>query len=105
MTNPAAKGQRFLALAGGTLSLVQIATLLKSKMPEAARNASTKRLPDWLLRVAALFSAKAKAILPLVGIYRNASNEKAKQLLGWQPRSNEEAILATAESLVKYKHL
>jgi nucleoside-diphosphate-sugar epimerase len=105
MANPTAKGQRFLALAGGTLSLVEIATLLKSKLPEAARNASTKRLPDWLLRVAALFSAKAKAIVPLVGIYRNASNEKAKQLLGWQPRSNEEAILATAESLVKYKHV
>ena len=102
MTHPAAKGQRFLALAGGTMSLLEISRFLKSKMPEAAKNASEKPLPDWLVRFSALFSKQAKSILPLVGIYRNASNEKAKKMLGWQPRSNEKAILDTAESLVKW---
>ncbi|MFN5449739.1 MAG: aldehyde reductase, partial [Bradyrhizobium sp.] len=32
--------------------------------------------------------------------YCEASADKAKRLLGWSPRSNEEAILATAESLI-----
>jgi dihydroflavonol-4-reductase len=32
---------------------------------------------------------------------KNATNEKAKRLLGWAPRSNEESIVATAESLVR----
>jgi hypothetical protein len=32
---------------------------------------------------------------------KNATNEKAKRLLGWSPRSNEESILATAESLAR----
>lgn len=59
-------------------------------------------LPDWFVRLAALFSPKAKAIAPMLGINRNASNEKAKNILGRQPRANEEAILATAESLLKY---
>ncbi|WP_177181064.1 hypothetical protein [Parapedobacter koreensis] len=49
-----------------------------------------------------MFNKQAKAILPLVGIYRNASNEKAVKLLGWNPRSNEEAILTTVESMVKW---
>jgi nucleoside-diphosphate-sugar epimerase len=102
MINPAAKGQRFLALAGGTLSLLEIAKLLKQKMPAITQNTSTKALPTWLLRIVVLFNKQAKAILSLVGIYREASNEKAKQLLGWQPRSNEEALLATAESMVKW---
>jgi hypothetical protein len=31
---------------------------------------------------------------------KNATSEKAKRLLGWTPRSNEESIVATAESLV-----
>ena len=31
----------------------------------------------------------------------NASNDKARNLLGWRPRSNEEAIVATAESLIR----
>jgi nucleoside-diphosphate-sugar epimerase len=102
MTNPKAKGQRFLALSGGTMSLLEIADLLRNEMPEAAANASTKTIPNWLIRIAALFNAQAKAIAPLVGIYRNASNEKARTLLGWTPRSNQEAILATAKSLIDF---
>jgi nucleoside-diphosphate-sugar epimerase len=102
MTNPAANGQRFLALAGGTMSLVEIAKLLKQKMPEITKNTSTKALPTWVLRIAALFNKQARAILPLVDIYREASNEKAKALLGWQPKSNEDALLATAHSMVKW---
>ena len=102
MTNPEANGQRFLALAGGTMSLLEISVFLKSKMPEAAKNASVKPLPDWLIRFSALFSKQAKSIRPLIGIYRNASNEKARKVLRWHPRSNEEAIFASAESLVKW---
>jgi dihydroflavonol-4-reductase len=53
MTNPAAKGQRFLALAGGITSLPEIAILLKSRLGERAKRVSTRRLPDWLVRLAA----------------------------------------------------
>ena len=105
MVSAAAKGQRYLALAGGTLSLLQIAKLLKRELSGDTKNTSTKVMPDWLVRIAALFNKKAKAIVPLLGIYRNASNQKAKNQLGWQPRSNEDAILATAKSLLKYKNL
>jgi nucleoside-diphosphate-sugar epimerase len=41
-------------------------------------------------------------LFPQLGRYKNASNEKAKRLLGWQPRTNEEAILATANSLIQF---
>ncbi|MEQ9440275.1 MAG: aldehyde reductase [Cyclobacteriaceae bacterium] len=102
MTSPAANGQRFLALAGGTLSLPQIARLLKDKMPSIAGKVSTRTLPDWIVRLAAWFSPQAKAIVPLLGINRNASNQKARSVLGWQPRTNEEAVLATVESLVRF---
>ena len=34
MTNPEAKGQRFLALAGGKMSMPEIAVFLKKRMPE-----------------------------------------------------------------------
>jgi dihydroflavonol-4-reductase len=30
----------------------------------------------------------------------NASGKKAEQLLGWKPRSREEAIIASAQSLI-----
>ncbi len=102
MTDPAAKGQRFLALAGGILSLPEIAVLLKNKLGDKAKKVSTRKLPDWMVRVAALFSPTARNIVPQLGRYRNASNEKAKTMLGWQPRTNEESILATAESLFRF---
>jgi len=102
MTNPAAKGQRFLALSGGILSLPEIAVLLKENLGDRGKNISTRRLPDWVVRIAALFSPTARNLVPQLGKYRNASNEKAKTLLGWQPRTNEEAILATAESLFQF---
>jgi len=105
MTNDAAKGERFLAIAGGTLSLPHIADVYKNKLPNAGKHISTKRLPDWVVRVAALFNKKAKVLVPMLSRYRDASNEKAKTLLGWQPRSNEEALLATAHSLIEFGNL
>ncbi|ETZ23603.1 hypothetical protein [Pedobacter sp. V48] len=39
-------------------------------------------------------------IVPHLGLIKEASNEKAKALLGWQPRSNEEAVVATTKSLI-----
>jgi len=41
-------------------------------------------------------------LLPLLGTIRNATSEKAKRMIGWSPRSNEEAVVATAESLMRF---
>lgn len=101
MTREAAKGERFLAVAGEFMSLQDIANVLKGRMGETGSRVKTRELPDWLLRVAAWFNPLAREILPELGKRKNGSNAKAKQMLGWQPRSNEEAIVATGESLVK----
>ena len=42
-----------------------------------------------------------KLILPQLGKVKNATNEKARRIVGWNPRSTEESIVATAESLVR----
>lgn len=102
MINPKAKGERFLALAGGVLTLPDIAAFLKSKLGEDGNKISTKTLPNWIVRLAGLFSPIAKAVAPQLGKYRNASNEKARTILGWQPRTDEEALLASANSIIKY---
>lgn len=101
MTHPAAKGERFLAVAGDFMSMLDIAKVLKARMGAAGKKAPTRELPNWLVRLAALRDPAIKVILPELGKLKNASNEKAKRLLGWAPRSNEEAIVATAESLVR----
>jgi nucleoside-diphosphate-sugar epimerase len=101
MTHPAAKGQRFLACAGDFMPLREIALVLKQRMGERARKVPTRQAPDALMRLIALFSRRVKEIVPELGKVKNGTNEKARRLLGWTPRSNEDAIVATAESLVR----
>jgi nucleoside-diphosphate-sugar epimerase len=105
MEKPQAKGERFLALSGGTMSLMEIVKLLKEKMPYVTTKAPAKSLPTFIIRLSSIFNDQAKAILPLVGINRNASNKKAKTILGWVPRTNEEAVTASVISLIKWKNL
>lgn len=105
MTSEAANGQRFLALSGGVLTLPQIAAFLKEQLGPRGKKISTKTLPNWVIRIAALFSPTAKNLVPQLGRYRNASNQKAKTVLQWLPKTNEEALLAAAESLFKFGHI
>jgi nucleoside-diphosphate-sugar epimerase len=101
MTHPAAKGERFLAVAGDFMSMQEIAKVLKARMGAAAKRVPTWQLPNFLVRLASLRDPAVKQIVPELGKRKNATNEKAKHLLGWAPRSNEESIVATAESLVR----
>lgn len=102
MTGPAAKGERLLSIAGDCVTLEHIARTLKARMGPAAAKVSTRVLPNWVVRVAALFSATAKqAASRELGKPRSVSNAKARKLLGWEPRSPEDAAVATAESLVR----
>jgi nucleoside-diphosphate-sugar epimerase len=105
MTAPAARGERFLAVAGDFVSMAQIAAMLKSRLGARARRVPTRRLPDWLLRAVALFDPSVRQIVPELSRPKNASNEKARRALGWQPRSSEEAIVSAAESLERLRLL
>jgi hypothetical protein len=61
-------------------------------------------LPDWLVSLTGLFSPQAKNIASMLRANRNTSNAKAREVLGWKPLSNnEEAIMASIESMIKYK--
>ncbi len=83
------------------MSILEIAKVLKARMGALAKRVPTRELPNWLLRLAALRDPAIKQILPELGKVKNATNEKARRLLGWEPRSREDALVATAESLVR----
>jgi dihydroflavonol-4-reductase len=101
MGSAAAKGERFLAVAGETLSIHDIAAVLRRRMGHAARRVPRFEVPNWLVRLAAHRNAQLRDVLPLLGKVRHASGAKARRLLGWTPRDNEEIIVATAESLLR----
>lgn len=100
MTDPAASGERFLAVAGDFLAVREMAAILRRRMGAAAAKVPTRQLPNWLVRLAALRDPAVRQILPDLGKHKNASGAKAQRLLGWTPRSAEEALVASAQSLI-----
>jgi len=100
MTDPAARGERFLATGGDFVNAHQVALMLKQGAG-GGRKVTTRRLPTWLMHVVGLFDAEVRGVLPELGKRKNASNAKARHLLGWAPRSAKEAALATARSLLE----
>ena len=101
MTSPAANGQRFLAVADGVLSIPEVAAILRDNLGEVAGKVPTRVLPDWTVRVAAVFDPSLKEITRRLGNRRDVSNDKIKNVLGCKPHSNKELLVATANSLVE----
>jgi len=87
MTNPAANGQRFLAVADGALNMPEVAALLRTKLGDVAAQVPTRVLPDWMVRLAAVFDPSLKEITQRLGNHRQMSNEKIKTVLGMYTRS------------------
>jgi dihydroflavonol-4-reductase len=99
MTAPPAAGQRYLALAGEPISFHQIAATLRARLGDAAAKAPASTAPAWLIRLMSRFNPPLREMVPQLNIIRRASNAKARSELGWSPRSNEDAVTATGESL------
>lgn len=100
MEKPEAKGERFVAVAGPLMSMAGIASILRSRLGEAATKVPTKKLPSWQIRLAALFSNNARQMVPNLGKKRDSTSDKAHRVLEWNPRPNDEVIVSTAESLI-----
>jgi len=80
MTNPKAAGERFLANAGDVMSFYDVAKLIMEERPSISGN------------IAEMSPTGNK-------FYKQMSNQKAITILDWEPRSREEAILASVDSL------
>jgi nucleoside-diphosphate-sugar epimerase len=99
MTAPEAAGQRFIA-AGSFGWLADLAILLRARLGDAANKVPTRRVPDFLVRLAALFSRELRTAVPRLGQKRDFTSAKAQATLGWRPRPLEETVLDCARSLI-----
>ncbi|WP_308466965.1 SDR family oxidoreductase [Rathayibacter soli] len=102
MTHPDAAGQRFIAAAGDPLQLPEMARILRDRLGAQASRVPTRTLHNWIVRTLAPVNRTLRDVAPLLGDAKQVSHEKAVRMLGWAPRSNEDAVLASAESLVRF---
>jgi dihydroflavonol-4-reductase len=101
MTDPAAAGERFLATVGESMWMVEMAELLRQHFGKAAEKVPTQLWSDEQVRIAGETNAQLKGVVPLLNYDMNTTGRKAERLLGWAPRSREQAIIACAESLIR----
>ncbi|SDI32501.1 NAD-dependent epimerase/dehydratase family protein [Nonomuraea jiangxiensis] len=84
MAAPEAAGKRFLAVADGpTLSLLEVAQILRRRLGPPARRVPTREAPG------------DEPPRPII------HNDRARGELGWRPRAVETTVVETAESLWK----
>ena len=96
---PGMAGERFIA-SGPFMKLREIADVLRAELGPQAHKVTTRTLPDWLVRVAALFNPLARAAVGELGSVRHQDASHAKAVLGWATRPVEQSIVDTARSLI-----
>ncbi|MFK3979521.1 NAD-dependent epimerase/dehydratase family protein [Micromonospora sp. NPDC050397] len=101
MTAEQAAGQRFLGT-GEFVWMRDIARALKAGLGERAKRVRTLQLPDVAVRLAARTDRGLKEILPGLGRRSTHTTDKARRLLGWQPRPAAETVVGAAQALVAW---
>ena len=99
LTAPDMAGERFIA-AGRFLKMIDIARILKAELGEKARKVPTRQLPNFLVRLSALFDPVVRQVISELGHVRRVDASHAAAVLGWTTRPPEQSIVDTATSLL-----
>lgn len=102
METPDAGGKRFLASAG-SLSLKATADLLRPAFPAYAGKIPRLELPDWIVRIIALFDAQVRGSVGSLGKVKLMDARQGEALLGHPFITPGEATIAMAQSLIAQK--
>ena len=91
-------GQRYLA-ASDYVQLPEVATILAAAYPD--RQITRKTVPDWIIKLLARFGGPARQIINDIGNEKHYARDKGEALLGRPFISGRDAILASAESVIR----
>jgi dihydroflavonol-4-reductase len=101
MTSPEAGGRRFLACAA-TVTLYELALMLKDAFPDYARRLPRIVLPDWLARAFAFLDPDLRDNADTIGKKQILDTGDAQRLLGRPFITARLAATATGKSLIDY---
>ena len=102
MEIPEAAGERFLATEG-FLWFTEAAEVLRKKFSAYESQIPKRKIPDFALKLLAIFQPVYRQTVTELGRTRKASNAKATRVLGVKFRTAEDALVASAESLIQLK--
>lgn len=98
---PEAAGQRFVCATDHTW-LQEIARILDRRFRDRGYRVPTRSIPDFVVRLFALFDKTTRMVIHELGQHQYVSNQKIKNVLGWKPRSLEEMVVSMGESMIAH---
>ena len=99
MIDPKAGRERFIA-AGDWMWMGDVSQALRSELGARADEVPSRAMPDFVLRIVALFQRPVKFVVPLLGRKHVFTSAKAQASLGWKPRSGAASIIDAAHSAI-----
>jgi nucleoside-diphosphate-sugar epimerase len=95
-------GGRYLAVAE-SLWMIEVARAIRAELGPQGSKAPRFELPDWLIRLVAVFDASARLAVPELGRESRVDNSLTRKTLGMEFIPAREAAVAMARSLVELK--
>jgi dihydroflavonol-4-reductase len=101
LTKKEAAGQRFIC-AGEHAWMIDVAKVLDRHFGPRGYKVPMRRIPAFVIRLAALFDKTLGLVVPEIDRRQDVSHERARSILGWEPRGLEETVVAMGESLIQH---
>ncbi|MFF2392054.1 NAD-dependent epimerase/dehydratase family protein [Nocardia sp. NPDC058114] len=101
MEVPEAAGNRYIC-AADPLWMGELAGLLARDYAAEGFRVPTRVLPNWVIRVVAVFDKGVRLTVPVLGRTEHVSADKARRELGWTMRPIEDTVRDTADSLIAF---
>ncbi len=101
LTAPGAAGQRFI-VAIEHAPMLEIAKILDRAFGPRGFKVPTRRLPNWLLRTVSIWDKTARLAIQELGKRQDVSSARARDVLGWKPRSLEAMVVDMGESMIAH---
>ncbi len=98
LQQPSSIGQRYLATSD-YVPFSQVAEVLRAAYPD--REITRKQVPDWIIKLLARFGGPTRQIINDIGNEKHYDRTKGEGLLGRPFIGGKDAILATAESVIR----
>lgn len=100
LTNPHAGGTRCIA-SEGAYWMAEVGQMLRPAFPD--RRIPSREVPNWLIRILALFDRDVREVLPEIGVLKQVDDAQGPARLGRPLIPTKDAAIATAKSLIEHR--
>jgi len=101
MTLPGAAGKR-IAVTDRFVWFEELAAILAKEFTSMGYRIPRKTIPDFMIKIFSWFDPETRSVMNEIGIKRELSNERMRNLLGIKPIPAKDSILVTGHTLISH---